>query len=644
MCQERTKMSATGWTLKHRVALSLITKKQEERRHLNEAFAAIEDLDAFEDGKNGHLSLLFQAVIRDNFEAFQTLLELGADPTKTNKRGINVLHLIAKRGNVKMANLCLKHIENTSDKISFINNSTDIGWSVLIQACSMITDEAVFVKWLLDNGADINHYMKSGWTGTHAASYNSNKEVLSLLLDWGADINISATKKDVPPHKNLKPRDVSKSHEIRQLFDSHIDSESYQLHNVVQSHSRKEEQRRQMKEAFVSCEDLDAFEDGKNGHLSLLFQAVIKDNFEEFQTLLELGASPTKTNKRGINVLHLIAKRGNVKMAELCLGHINSTSDKISFINNSTDIGWSVLIQACSMITDEAVFVKWLLDNGADMNQSMKSGWTAMHAASYNGNKEALSMLLDWGADINIPATKKDVLPHKNLKPRDVSKNDEIRQLFDSHIDSESYQLHNVVQSHSRKEEQRRRMREAFASCEDLDAFEDGKNGHLSLLFQAAIRNNIEKFHTLLELGADPTKTNKRGINVLHLIAKRGNVKMAELCLGHIKSTSDKISFINNSTAIGWSVLIQACSMITDEAVFLKWLLDKGADMNHSMASGWTAMHAASYNGNKEVLSLMLNSGANRNSMATKRDVPPHRNLKPRDVSKNDEIRNMFDS
>jgi ankyrin repeat protein len=424
-------MSATGWTLKHGMALSLITKKQKELRHLKDAFAAVEDLDVFEDGKNGHLSLLFHAVIRENFEAFQTLLELGANPTKTNKRGINVLHLIAKRGNIRMADLCLDQIKSTSDKISFVNNSTNIGWSVLIQACSMITDEAVIVKWLLDNGAKLNHSMKLGWTGTHAASYNGNKEVLRLLLDWGADINIPATKKDVPPHKNLKPLDVSKNDEIRHLFDSYIDHESYQLHNVVQSHSRKEEQRRQMKEAFASCEDLNAFEDGKNGHLSLLFQAVIRDNIEEFQTLLELGADPTKTNKRGINVLHLIAKRGNVKMADLCLDHIKSTSDKISFVNNSTNIGWSVLIQACSMITDEVVFVKWLLDNGAVLNHSMKSGWTTAHAASYNGNKEVLSLLLNSGADRNSVATKRDVPPYKNLKPRDVSKNDEIRNIID---------------------------------------------------------------------------------------------------------------------------------------------------------------------------------------------------------------------
>jgi ankyrin repeat protein len=89
----------------------------------------------------------------------------------------------------------------------------------LIQASSITTDDVTYVAWLLDNGAALDHKMRSGWTAAHAAAYIGNIKVLSLLLNRGADINSVATKKDVPPFRNLKPRDVAKNDETRNLLD-----------------------------------------------------------------------------------------------------------------------------------------------------------------------------------------------------------------------------------------------------------------------------------------------------------------------------------------------------------------------------------------------------------------------------------------
>jgi hypothetical protein len=71
--------------------------------------------------------------------------------------------------------------------------------------CQVASEQWLRAEQILVNRMDYN--------SAHAVSYNGNKEVLYLLLDWGAHININipATKKDVPPHKNFKPRDVSKN-------------------------------------------------------------------------------------------------------------------------------------------------------------------------------------------------------------------------------------------------------------------------------------------------------------------------------------------------------------------------------------------------------------------------------------------------
>ena len=57
------------------------------------------------------------------------------DPLRTNKKEINVLHLMAKRNQVEMARRCLEAVqEDKARAISLVNNSSNIGGRCLISA------------------------------------------------------------------------------------------------------------------------------------------------------------------------------------------------------------------------------------------------------------------------------------------------------------------------------------------------------------------------------------------------------------------------------------------------------------------------------------------------------------------------------
>jgi ankyrin repeat protein len=45
-----------------------------------------------------------------------------------------------------------------------------------------------------------------------------------------------------------------------------------------------------------------------------------------------------------------------------------------------------------------------LLEHGADVNARQEGGWTALHAASQNGDVEMLRLLIAAGADVQIRA------------------------------------------------------------------------------------------------------------------------------------------------------------------------------------------------------------------------------------------------
>ena len=68
--------------------------------------------------------------------SFQALVDRGVDPMMTNKKQINVLHLMAKRNQVEMANCCLEKVAADKAK-EFVNNSSTIGWTVLIQVFTL---------------------------------------------------------------------------------------------------------------------------------------------------------------------------------------------------------------------------------------------------------------------------------------------------------------------------------------------------------------------------------------------------------------------------------------------------------------------------------------------------------------------------
>jgi ankyrin repeat protein len=101
-----------------------------------------------------------------------------------NASGFTPLILASYHGNIEIATLLAKHVEN-------IDINSDSGTALM---AAVFKKDIVITKMLLDLGADANIPDPNGTTALHYATRFSNKETIKLLVAYGADLNLKDSK------------------------------------------------------------------------------------------------------------------------------------------------------------------------------------------------------------------------------------------------------------------------------------------------------------------------------------------------------------------------------------------------------------------------------------------------------------------
>ena len=113
----------------------------------------------------------------------EILLADGVDPNATRKNGDNALTSALRRGDKDIVKLLLENGAYINEYA--VEDSCHIPLHVASEAC-----KEDIVRILLEWGADVN--IVGGYSGNalRAASQEGNKDIVQLLLEWGADVNI----------------------------------------------------------------------------------------------------------------------------------------------------------------------------------------------------------------------------------------------------------------------------------------------------------------------------------------------------------------------------------------------------------------------------------------------------------------------
>ena len=340
--------------------------------------------------ENGNTALMFLSLSKyiydiNTINSAKLLIKSGADVNLKNNGGMTALMNASAVGSDELVELLINagarvnEVDNDGrtaifyacrgyDDCSFYNNYNSFyGYSFSEEEIEerLLEKFSKIVKLLIDNGADVNAKTENGNTALMYACENSNSvEVVKFLIDNGADVNL---KNNGGMTALMSASDVS--HELIEL--------------LIKSGARVNE-----------VDD--------NGKSALMYAIISSSDIEVVKFLIDNGANVNLKSNDGETALMNAYIRGNKELVELL---INSGADANLISNLKDNYGRAKLMEASEIGNKEAV--ELLIKSGVGVNEVDDNGKSALmyacekHIIS-SSDIEVVKFLIDNGADVNI--------------------------------------------------------------------------------------------------------------------------------------------------------------------------------------------------------------------------------------------------
>jgi ankyrin repeat protein len=333
----------------------------------------------------------------------EKLLAAGADPNKALMSGETPLMVAAKRGNMDTVRVLLKGGANPNAQ------EDNAGQTALMWAISQ--HQAPVVAELVKHGADVELASKVGTTPLMFAAQQDDVESARILIGAGAKVN------DAQPKSGLTPLLIATAMSNAKTVDlllenganpNAVDRDGYApLHKAVRD------------------SDYGIDFDTREATLTIV-KSLLKHGADPNLRIRQDKAKAAAEIKNGSNVA--IKRRTALTVTEILLqgatpvvlaAEVNNLDVIKTLVeagadpNIPTESGTTALIMASGAGTDvqrarepaeRAMAVqtaKYLVEHGADVNHAGQFGWTALHAAAYQGLNDDIEYLVSKGAKID---------------------------------------------------------------------------------------------------------------------------------------------------------------------------------------------------------------------------------------------------
>ncbi|NGX58189.1 MAG: Phosphocholine transferase AnkX [Chlamydiae bacterium] len=333
---------------------------------------------------------------------------------------------------------------------------------------------------------------------------------------------------------------------------------------------------------------------------TLLYDAVETQNYRLTTELLRCGVTPNFSTRAGQVPLHIAAKRGFVDMTQLLLE--NKAITDVYDEQNHTPLYLSV-----SKGHDKVV--ELLLDHHADVNQSKHK--TALEIAFEKQQWGIFERLIEHGADVNVEDHKGVSLIYRATESGDLGTvkillegKDEINHsaLWRAFVVSVLCGHHEISEF----------LIERGVNVNDYDY------SNKTPLFFAVQSGQVEAVSFLLEHHADPNlRKNEKQCTPLYVAAQTGHFEIVKLLLEHGAEFDAEVRGLSNlKTPLSIALYIRHYQIV-------ELLIEHGADVNHICQSGKTELCTATGRGDKKMVEILLNAGADVDGRKDHESVTP---------------------
>jgi len=430
-----------------------------------------------------------------------------------------------------------------------VASSSSNGLDPLLRAVNK--EDAEEVKKLLVSATNVDVRDKFGYTPLHKACIRANKELISLLLDKGADIHAKCYEGEYPGSTPLFLATMCSPivDVVEMLLSRGAKMDALTMDGGTMLHAAVSGGNMNTVKLFLEGKQMDIHARRKDGATVLIDAVQHSGNKALIEYLIAKGADINAVDNAGANVMSKALFGGKVDLFDFLL----LKGAKMKVPNSSPPLHYAAM-------GGHKESVEWLLAKKVDINEKAKDGTTAlMHACKESGNVQVLQLLHSKGGALDAVDGAGLTALHYAVE-------------FDL-VDSVEYLLANGAKAN-------------VAAA----------NG-ATPLFAAIL--NADMTATLAKRGANVKVTLQNGATLLHAAAEYGNLDVVKF---YISQNVD----LNACDDTGRTPLMYACEAPRCPLEVVKFLVSRGAKTDVFAKDGATLLHLAALAERLDVIDMLV--------------------------------------
>ena len=465
-------------------------------------------------------------------------------------------------------------------------------------------------------------------TPLHFACFRGKPDIVRLLLDRGAQVNVKNQLGETPLHLLSRGEYDSPSDGVsvaELLLERGTGVNAQDKFDWTPLHSASNNGKPEIVRALLShAANVKAENELGETPLHLVRQGKYgsQDSVQVAQLLLDGGVNANSRDKRNWTALHSACYYGRLEIAKVLLDHSSITKSE----DDQGETPLHQLSQGHYKSKEASVLVaQLLLRRGVDVNVRDKDRRTPLHVASNYGELEIVRLLLDHDADANAKDADGESPLHSvsssTHKPQDNVHTARLLLGRGGNVNARSKKqrtpLH--VASCFGKLEMTRLLLDHAAKTNTLDNLGNTPLHEVSYGRYDSEEAGIGVAQLLLARGGDVNARCETQWTPLHVASHFGKLEMTRLLLNH----AAKVDAVDK---FGRTPLCEVSGgeYNSEEAGIgvARLLLERGADVNVRIQNQLTPLHLASRRGKLEMTRILLDHAAKIDAMSSLGNTP----------------------